>query len=588
MPGYSKLLNLVSSFEIPGAGVRWGDVEIPRDWVNDDWVKREPDWRRFYLCYRGGTEFLDSKSPIMLYSHAREDAESYLDRCKRAYYRNHCRAVVGLKADAIYQPQVLRGQTKAPPPGEKPKTEDEEPQPRVKRAQAGDQDFETFLKDVDGKGTNADPFWNEVARWSMAIGVEWVGIAMSPAPEDAPRDRPMTVQEAQAARVRPYFYRVHATSVIDWDFDERGELAYAVVLRRELRREPLRKVGPNSKQEKPKPRLLACVLTKTEEIRYEIGPRNGQVEVGRFPHNFGAVPLVPVTVSPDWLSQLEDIARMNIEVFNLDSMITEQIARQTFNQLLASVNKPEEFKNTVTGTDALVVVGPGESMTYLAPNVQTVETIQKRAQELEDSIWSMANLRSRPGARGSQPAVDVSGVAYAFEHKNAETDLSNLATRLEEAEQKLGVMRARALGLEPEGFTVQYPREFDIRALMARAAEAMQALKLGLGPTAEAAILKQLARKFLPRLAAGQLEVIDREIDERAKKRAEMADAAAAAGKALADGKADGRETNRPPDQSRQPPGKGAGEDRVARSYKVGDEIDFDLDDEPEPEAKAA
>src|SRR3990167_9684612 len=121
------------------ATIQWAqDIRIPREWFHEDWLKREPEWRLFRLCYVGGREFIASKNPLTLFSHERESGKSYADRCRRAFLRNHCAPIVGLKSDAIYQPQVLRNQGKpeessdaasdAPPPAEDLS--------RVKRTQA--------------------------------------------------------------------------------------------------------------------------------------------------------------------------------------------------------------------------------------------------------------------------------------------------------------------------------------------------------------------------------------------------------------------------------------------------------------------
>ena len=533
----------------------WGSEPIPREWINPEWSRREPDWRLFRLCYVGGREFIESRNPATLFSHEREPAASYAWRRARASYRNHCEAIVGLKADAIYQPQVLRGQGKGADDGES----DEDAAPVIKRAQAEDPTFEPFLLDVDLRGTNADPFMNEVARWAMVYGRHWIGIAMTPAPELVARasaeGRAISEAEARAAEVRPYYYHLSPLSVIDWGTDDCGRLTYAVVLGYESNRVPLGKQMPR--------RLVARILYPDREERFAIGAQGKLTPLGPpAPHPFGEVPLVPVCVRADGRSQLEDIARAAIAVYNHDSMVDEQVYRQTFNQLVFSgIKDPAAFMESVKGTDSVLALPEGATAFYLAPNVATISAIQTTAWEKIDEMWATANLRSRPGGKGSQPATDTSGIAFAFENKNAETDLCSIATRLEEAELKLGVMRARALGLDESGFTVQYPREFDVRALLARANEAQQLKAAGLGPKAMAEVLKNLARKALPRLPAGRLAEIDAEIDAAAK----------------AADKAPEVPPPPPPNQNMQPPGMGAGQDRMERDarppLKVGEAV---------------
>ena len=557
-----------------GDKVAWQDgVEIPKKWFHPTWLRRSARWRKFRICYLGGDDFLYSASPVTLHSHERESKESYTHRKARASYRNHVETIIGVKADAIYQPQVLRGQQDGkpedPPDPGAPAKPQEEPRVPIRRQEA-DPTFEAFLRDVDARGTNADPFWNEVARWAMCQGVRWVEVGMASDPalsaQLAQEGRRATVAEAAASRLGTVLRSIQTEAVIDWSEDDRGRLEYVTILCREQKRAPL--LG--QRDEGPKAKLIARVLYRDREERYEIGEKNGRIPVPGFPapHAFGEVPIVRVEVRSEARSEVEDIADMAIAVFNYDALIDEQIYRQTFNQLVGKSAAPDKFMDTVSGTDSLISIGIADSLEFLAPQVQTVTVIQERAREFLDEMYALANLRSRNGGKGTQPAVDVSGIAYAFESKNAETDLANTATRLEEAEQKLLTMRARALGLAVDGVVVQYPRQFDVRALQARAAE-LRALKdAGMPDLPLAEGLKDLMRKAWPRLTAAKLTTFDAQIDALAKD-----------GKlsALAGPRPFGA-AKIPPNQGTMPPGKGASEDRLDRLRKpfaAGDRVKF-------------
>jgi hypothetical protein len=560
--------NVLHGAEASGSTIQWAEgLRLPRKWFHKDWLRRAAAWRLFRLCYVGGDEFITSKDPLTLFSHERESDKSYLDRTRRAFYRNHCAPIVGLKSDAIYQPQVLRAQAKLAQDLEKAAEKDlekDEDANRVKRAQSGDETFEAFLGDVDLQGTNADPFWNEVCRWARVYGKEWVEIAVTGDDELVARaraaNRRISQAEAQEAGIRPYLAMHSPLSVINWGRDARKRLTFAVVIGCEEERLAL----PNAETEQPGPRFVARILTRTHVATFLLGPRGGLTPIGSTLHDFGEVPIVPVTVRPDERSDLEDIGRINVAVFNDDALIEEQVYRQVFAQMVGKVKDKKAFMDNVSGVSSLMTISAAdnEDLFFLAPPASPIETIRQRITDLEDAMWSIANLRSRPGAKGAQPAADVSGVAYAFEHKNAETDLAGSAVRLEEAEKKILTMRARAVKAKPEGLTVEYPRTFDIRALQAAAAEAKELLTAQLGATASAEIRKSLASKALRTLPAGVRAKINREIDELSTKEA-------AAGEKP-------KAPPSPPNQSQQPPGKGAAEDRIARSFKEGDEIELE------------
>lgn len=524
-----------------------GGVRMPRWWFHPDWLARAACWWKFELVFRGGEAFIESKNPLTLFSHMRESMDGYQDRCRRAFYRNHPEAIIGLKADAIFQPQV-------------------------NRSHAGDPGFEAWAKDVDLQGTNADPFFNDVARWAMAYGRYWVGITMPAAREVAARaaaeGRVLTTAEAIEAKLRPYYYTVSPLCVIDWSKDEYGCLEYAVVIEQEFRRRP----APAERDGQPEPRLIMRKLFRDREEKYAIGKNGVQAFLSSTPHAFGEVPIVPVQIRKDGRSQLEDIARLMIGVFNLDSMIMEQAARQTFNQLKLKLKDPAAGASAIIGTDSVLPLHETEDAEYFAPDVKTIAALREIAWEWIDEAWAMAHLRSRPGGKGSQPATDTSGVAFAYEWKAAEADLFGIATSLEEAELRLLGMRSRSLRHDAAKIHVAYPREFDIRALMARANEAAMLLKINLGKTAAGELRRGLVNKALPRVPAALRATINEEIDKIGlleEKRFEAAPAGPGApGVKL---------PNQPPNQGEQPPGEGSGEDRVDRAARgKGDAEDDD------------
>lgn len=522
-------------YDPAGAGVEVLGKKLNRDWFNPWWLEREKFWRLAELCYRGGEAFICSQNPVTLFKHARETTTSYLDRRRRAYYRNHAEAIISLKSDAIFQPQVAR-------------------------AQKGESEtFQEFLTDVDGRGTNADPFFGELARWAMAYGEQWAGIAMPAAQglADAARARGDLVSEREArdAKLGPRYYMLSPRCVIDWREDERGQLDYVIVVEHESKREPFAK--------NPKPALVFRKIDRAVEQRYALNDRGEAAPIGpAMPHGFGEVPLVRMRIRHDGRSQLEDICRMLLAVFNLDSMTMEQASRQTFNQLVFKVADPAAAMAVVTGSEAVIPMKPGDDAVWLSPNVQTLAALRELAWEIVDEIWATSHLRSRPGGKGQQPATDTSGVAYAYEWKAAEADLFGIATAIEEVDLRLGKMRARALKLEPSGYQASYSREFDIRALRARADEASALLKVNVGATAAAEIRKGLVDKALPKAAASVKAEIHREIEELSRR--EAAAPAPTAGALL------------PPNQGMQPPGRGAGENRVDRAFNDGDEVEVD------------
>ena len=168
-----------------------------------------------------------------------------------------------------------------------------------------------------------------------------------------------------------------------------------------------------------------------------------------------------------------------------------------------------EFGVTV-GAENAVLYDPtnGGVPGYFAPPPDPLTLMYQAIAETVQDIYRLANLEFVGG-------VQQSGVALAFHFQAANKTLAGFGQRCELAEQHLGRLACRWMGQDPGGdLRVVYPKSFQVEDLAARLSEDMDALTLGLGPTAERLIRARAARRVLGDSAAAQdYEQIDKDLE---------------------------------------------------------------------------
>lgn len=202
----------------------------------------------------GGSEAVKAAGETYLFRFKNETQDVYAERLKRAALDPYVEKIINARQAILFAKPHLR---------ELPEQAEE------------------FLYDVDARGTSATAFFADVARDAQIDGIHWVLVDM---PKLA---GPVFVsaKEERESGHRPFFQRIPAASVIDWEVGPDHRLLWAVVTRQQYRTRDRAGAAPEKVTE-------YVVWYRDRWELFEEG-KGGTRLIAQQAHDLNAVPLVP-------------------------------------------------------------------------------------------------------------------------------------------------------------------------------------------------------------------------------------------------------------------------------------------------------
>jgi hypothetical protein len=236
------------------------------------------------------------------------------------------------------------------------------------------------------------------------------------------------------------------------------------------------------------------------------------VDSGKNP--LGEVPVVVVYNRPSsrygFLGQslLYDIARLNIAILNLDSLIDESVYQSVLNILVIG-RQPDEREELVTGPNNVLEYAGDRPPYFLSPSTAPIAFMEDRIQRFREEIYRLAKLG---GGLGLEPRSAPSGVALAFEFNETNAVLAERADELENAEQGVHRLWYKWLDADFRGL-IDYPDDFAVQSFQ----EELQLVTAGKqairSPLFRKELEKRAARRLLRNAAPDLIDEIGREVD---------------------------------------------------------------------------
>ena len=415
----------------------------------------------------------------------REDEAKFQRRKDVAHYPNYVEEIVDLLLSYVLKRDMVR--EKVPKP------------------------LETWMEDVDGQGTT----WDEQIEGTLAARAALLGwcphlIDADPVTEGATRAE---TDESSQTRSIPLF----PANLLDWEADESGEFKWV-----KLRLAYTKREGPLDEAVKEEHYQLWTRKTVRKIVITKAGKGESITDdTGEVPNPFS---VVPVTIwrhkpSPDdavrGLGMVDGIASEVRRLFNLLSELDEHIRAQVFALLQVPLGQGEQKSELVLGTDNAVGI-PSDAKheyKYLAPPGSIAETLEHRIAETITEIHRLA--RTENDAAKSVSAV--SGVARAYEFEKTNRRLGDFAKQLARSVRRAYKVVAKVLGLGDDALKntkITAPTDFKVEDLETAIQNAISAVSLGLGPTAETRIKQRVAEKLLPNLPNDDKAAIEQELED--------------------------------------------------------------------------
>ncbi len=419
----------------------------------------------------------------------RETAESFAERQRVSFYRNHTRTIV-----AQYQGHLWR---------------------RPPERATSIATVAAWWADVDGEGTPVARWLAQGSRRAQMFG--WAAALF---------DRPADPQSVASARTSARW--LQPEELVDWGFGEDGALEWARLCTEVASR------GPYDDS-------ATAVRIYTTWTRY--GWERHRVigdaveQVAEAPHALGAVPLAFLYWQPPeepgalyGTSHLDSAVAASLELFNVSSEARHVERGTAFPVLYIQSRDERALQGLALGTHAGLVVEPDVSMVpgFLTVPADLNTHFAARRAELRDEIYRAANI-DPPQADGTTPE---SGIARAYKFLPRRSVLVDACEQLAAFERDAVSLLARWDGADPAAHMaatrIAYPSDFDVQdsdGVIERSAVVLQASDV---PVTKRAARVQMGRAVSPHASPEEDAALTREADALyQRERASLTDPAA-------------------------------------------------------------
>lgn len=457
------------------------DISLLLDRTHPDYDLYLDFYKLLYASYKGGNEYMQFVDDYLI-QHRLENATDYKTRKERAYFLNYCKRVVEAYTNFIFKEEIVRSDN-----------------PMLK----------AFFKNADGKGGSFTSVMQKISSLSSVYG-------FMDAIVDAPvsdKER-LTRRDVKEQKSLPYVVLRNPIETTDWSFDEWGVLNWVLY----------KYVFYNDAD--------PTVARDTENVyRYKIITRDTWEDFTDAESiRSGSNSLKEVFVHRCYnridggvvgTSLIGDIVLINKEIFNWCSLISEQISRQTFSQLVVpddgdhfnSVNSEGEETNSFVQT-----VGTAYAFTFPATSGQPPRFISPDHEQI-DVIWKMvqdhiAEIYRLVGLTATESTDDSSGRAKQRQFISVEAALKAKAKTLEQAENEIIRLVCLRQGIEfTEDLQSKYPTNFDVLGFVTELETTFKIITSNISETLNKYLLQKISSSVLSEATSDIKEKVKSEIE---------------------------------------------------------------------------
>ncbi|EXT19562.1 phage portal protein [Acinetobacter baumannii] len=399
-------------------------------------------WNFMEETYNGGRKWFSSN----IFRYIKEGDKEFKNRIERAYRFNHTREVVDLINKYLFKQAITRNDKDAP------------------------QCVIDFWKSATKGNLTINDFVRQVSKKTSLFGR--VGIVVDRSRADM---EIVSRQDEVEANLHTYSYIVEPQRLLDYSFDENGELNWILI--HEIGRDD---EDPFDSSGKPVNRFR--LWTKQHWALYEVKEGKGKKVavslVDSSNHDLGEVPVILADniIGDDQYSApalIDDIAYLDRATANYLSNLDAIIQDQTFSQLAMPAQnlmpgEESHDKLLEMGTKRVFLYdGEGGSQPfYLSPDVKQADLLMTTINKIIGEIYHTVGLAGERTKQDNAVGIDnSSGVAKAYDFERVNALLTAKADSLETIENKIVRLVAKWNGerIDDKDSYVSYPDNFDTR-----------------------------------------------------------------------------------------------------------------------------
>jgi hypothetical protein len=448
-------------------------------------------WKFLEDTYEGGRGWFEDN----IFRYIKEGDQEYGDRVNRCYRFNHSREIVDLINKYLFKQNVTRSED-AP------------------------ESVKAFWKKATKSGLSITEFIKQASKRTSMQGR--IGIVVD---NTAPKGKVLSKADEKAAGVRTYAYAVGPEQLLDYSFDQDGQLNWALI--RECARDdsdPFESSG----EEVDRFRLWTKDGWKLYEEKTQ-GRRKVVVQVDQGEYSIGVVPVILADhiISDEEYeapAMIDDIAYLDRAVANYLSNLDAIIQDQTFSQLAMPAQNVLPGEDNYTkllemGTKRIFLYDGegGAAPFYLSPDPKQAELILAVINKIIGEIYHTVGLAGERTKSDNAVGIDnSSGVAKAYDFERVNALLAAKADSLEAIENKIAYLVALWNGEEDriKGDIVSYPDNFDTRGLYDEFDIAARLMLIDAPDTIRREQMVMVLDKLFPQLKADLRKQIEAELKD--------------------------------------------------------------------------
>ena len=409
---------------------------------------RRAFWR---LSFAGGSKYKDGKDASnrdIFIQHEQESPAGKMRRLSLSVYKNYCKPITQKYNDFVFTSAIERDKDNAA--------------------------FTEWAKNVDTLGTPLHDFIKKSTLWAAVEKNRYVLFDTTKTAE--------VVNQAQAkqSKAQVFMVDIAADAVVNHVIVN-GALSEALVFFEE--------------------RSEARLYTETDYQTIQL-KENQIISISpAVKHPWGGIPVVKASavcgLESD-SSMLEDIAEINKSIFNMDAMLREELANQTFSQwALFGVKKDDmdEAEVSYNARKFLCIAHKDASAVRLAADVSQAQSIRDTIKGDVQEIYRLAGLH----APEVQEQGAESGRALKIRWNDVEMTAASIADHAEKFENNCIKLWSAGMG----GSEVQptdYPEEFDTEEIVDSLKITLDMLGSQLPFTLKRLQVEEFAKKKFPKM----------------------------------------------------------------------------------------
>lgn len=428
-----------------------------------EYVSRKEMWRRYRDLYAGGEQLREHASQYLARRN-KEPNEIYAERLNRVFYENYIGSIVDWFAATLMR--------------RSPVVTFDGMGVSAKRFYAA------LSSDCDFKGTTLTEFFRQGLVETLVCGSSYVVVdfprAAGPAATRA--------EEDASGRSRAYLVNYGPDEVINWSYDETGQMEWVVIRTSCLQQSKV----TDAKWEQE----TRWIYYDRENFKiYRQTGESKPVELldeGR--HGFAALQRVPVfrmKVSEGlWLTN--KAALLQLEHFNKSNALSWALTMGLF---ATPVIYSDREWNQIVGESYYIQMGPQDRFGWTEPEGKVYQIAADNLEKLKDEIYRVCYLLTQAG--GSSGSVSQSALSKQLDFETTEEVLRAYGDVVKDAMRRVlgAIEEARQDGV---AIGVGGLDEFDIDDFSGDLEDAKNLLALGIqSSTLTKQVFKNVALKYL-------------------------------------------------------------------------------------------